>query len=157
MADANSNTNLLKQAQLFADLSTEELESVSCRVALREFKKGEVILYEEDTNRYMYSVLEGEVKVYYSSEGGKESIVARTSRGGSSSSRGRMRYFRCRVVYPGMRLSRAVSSKFVFKARRRSFGGAGDHAPAARRNTSLEQAPCVSGVLRDHTSQPYFS
>jgi len=76
MADANSNTNLLKQAQLFADLSTEELESVSCRVALREFKKGEVILYEEDTNRYMYSVLEGEVKVYYSSEGGKESIVA---------------------------------------------------------------------------------
>ena len=76
MAATSGNINLLKQAQLFADLSSEELESISCRVTLREFKKGEVILYEEDTNRYMYSVLEGEVKVYYSSEGGKESIVA---------------------------------------------------------------------------------
>jgi len=46
--------NLLRQAQLFADLSLEEIESVSCRVTLREFKKGEVILYEEDTNRFMY-------------------------------------------------------------------------------------------------------
>ena len=76
MAATSGNINLLKQAQLFADLSSEELEAISCRVTLREFKKGEVILYEEDTNRYMYSVLEGEVKVYYSSEGGKESIVA---------------------------------------------------------------------------------
>jgi len=76
MAATSGNIHLLKQAQLFADLSIEELESVACRVTLREFRKGEVILYEEDTNRFMYSVLEGEVKVYYSSEGGKESIVA---------------------------------------------------------------------------------
>ena len=76
MASTSCNMNLLRQAQLFADLSLEEIESVSCRVTLREFKKGEVILYEEDTNRFMYSVLEGEVKVYYSSEDGKESIVA---------------------------------------------------------------------------------
>ncbi|MCK4509231.1 MAG: Crp/Fnr family transcriptional regulator [Desulfuromonadales bacterium] len=76
MASTCGNMNLLKQAQLFADLSLKELESISCRVTLREFKKGEVILYEEDANKYMYSVLEGEVKVYYSSEDGKESIVA---------------------------------------------------------------------------------
>ena len=76
MSNTGGNIDLLKQAQLFADLSIEELESVACRVTLREFKKGEVILYEEDTNSFMYSVLEGEVKVYYSSEGGKESIVA---------------------------------------------------------------------------------
>ena len=76
MASTSCNMNLLRQAQLFADLSLEEIESVSCRVTLREFKKGEVILYEEDTNRFMYSVLEGEVKVYSSSKDGKESIVA---------------------------------------------------------------------------------
>lgn len=76
MATTRGNIELLKQAQLFADLSDEELESVACRVTLREFKRGEVILYEEDTNRFMYSVLEGEVKVYYSSESGKESNVA---------------------------------------------------------------------------------
>ena len=76
MTSTSDNLILLKRAQLFADLSLEELESISCRVTLKEFKKGEVILYEEDANRYMYSVLEGEVKVYHSSEDGKESIVA---------------------------------------------------------------------------------
>jgi CRP/FNR family transcriptional regulator len=76
MATTSGNMDLLRQAQLFADLSPKELESISCRVTLREFKKGEVILYEEDTNRYMYSVLEGEVKVYSFTEDGRESIVA---------------------------------------------------------------------------------
>lgn len=66
----------LKLAQLFCDLSDEELESISGRITLRSFQKGEVILYEEDANKYMYSVLAGEVKVFYTTDEGKESIVA---------------------------------------------------------------------------------
>ena len=70
------NIQYLRHVQLFSDLTEAELGVISSRVALREFQKGQVILYVEDTNRYMYSVLRGGVKVYYSNEDGKESIVA---------------------------------------------------------------------------------
>lgn len=70
------NVAYLKQAHLFSELTDDELADVAERVTLREFHKGQVILFEEDTNKYMYSVLEGEVKVYYMTEDGKESIVA---------------------------------------------------------------------------------
>ncbi|NOR49877.1 MAG: cyclic nucleotide-binding domain-containing protein [Desulfuromonadales bacterium] len=72
----SDNIKYLQQAQIFADLSAEELNSIAYRVSLREFRKGQVILYEEDTNEYMYSVLEGEVRVFYTTEEGKETIVA---------------------------------------------------------------------------------
>lgn len=70
------NVAYLKQAHLFSDLTDEELVAVADRVTLREFQKGQVILLEEDTNKYMYSVLQGGVKAYYVTEDGKESIVA---------------------------------------------------------------------------------
>ncbi len=76
MAVPAEQAELLKEAQIFSELSDEELSFVAARVSLREYRKGQVILYEEDTNRYMYSVLHGEVKVFYSTEEGKESVVA---------------------------------------------------------------------------------
>lgn len=75
MADSKT-VAYLKKAHLFSDLTEEELHAVADHVALREFQKGEIILFEEDTNKYMYSVLEGEVKVFCITEDGKESIVA---------------------------------------------------------------------------------
>jgi len=76
MAKMFFNVEDLKRAQLFSDLNDEELNSISGRISLRVFQKGETILFEEDANKYMYSVLEGEVKVFYTTEDGKESIVA---------------------------------------------------------------------------------
>lgn len=73
---SKDKVELLKQAQIFSELSDAEVLFVAERVSLREFKKGQVILYEEDTNQYMYSVLKGEVKVFYTTEDGKESVVA---------------------------------------------------------------------------------
>lgn len=73
---SEENIAYLKQADLFLDLGIDELVDVADRVSVREFRKGQVILFEEDTNKYMYSVLQGEVKVYYTTEDGKESIVA---------------------------------------------------------------------------------
>jgi len=70
------NAAYLKQAHLFSDLTDEELLAIADRVTLRECHKGQVILSEEDTNKYMYSVLEGGVKAYYVTEDGRESIVA---------------------------------------------------------------------------------
>lgn len=72
----NDNLSYLKGVQLFADLTEEEIGFISTRVTLREFQKGQTILYEEDANKYMYSVLEGEVKVFHVNEAGKESILA---------------------------------------------------------------------------------
>ena len=72
----NDSLSYLKGIQLFSDLTEEEVGFISARVTLREFQKGQTILYEEDANKYMYSVLEGEVKVFHTNEAGKESILA---------------------------------------------------------------------------------
>ena len=76
MANNKDNVAYLEQTQLFSDLTAEERASVTGHIAIREFQKGQVILFEEDANKYMYSVLSGEVKVFYTTEEGKESIVA---------------------------------------------------------------------------------
>ena len=76
MAEYKDNTDYLEQTHLFSDLTAEERISITGRIAIREFVKGQVILMEEDTNKYMYSVLSGEVKVFYTTNEGKESIVA---------------------------------------------------------------------------------
>jgi len=76
MTNNIDNVEYLEKTQLFADLTAEELASVTGHIAIREFQKGQVILFEEDANKYMYSVLSGEVKVFHMTEDGKESIVA---------------------------------------------------------------------------------
>lgn len=76
MAINSGNVAHLKCVQLFSGLTEDELGSIAVRVVLREFQKGEIILFEEDTNRYMYSVLRGSVKVFHASEDGKEAIAA---------------------------------------------------------------------------------
>jgi len=68
--------SLLSQIELFADLSREELTMLAGRVTLKEFRKGQVILYEEDAHDFMYGVLRGEVKVFRTTSDGKEAIVA---------------------------------------------------------------------------------
>jgi len=67
---------LLRQIELFSDLGLEEISAVAQHVALREFQKGEVIFHAEDTNKFMYAVLRGEVKVFQTTEEGKEAILA---------------------------------------------------------------------------------
>lgn len=66
----------LKSIELFSSLSPDELRQVSNKIAVRQFKKNEIILYEEDTNEYMYIIFEGEVKVVQTTEEGKEVVLA---------------------------------------------------------------------------------
>ncbi len=61
---------------LFTDLSDEELLNVRQRISIRDFKKGEIILQEEQTNEFMYLIVEGKVKVVQITEDGKETILA---------------------------------------------------------------------------------
>lgn len=67
---------LLTQIELFSDLDRDEVSDVAQRVELREFHKGEVVFHAEDTNKFMYAVLRGEVKVFQVTEEGREVILA---------------------------------------------------------------------------------
>jgi CRP/FNR family transcriptional regulator, cyclic AMP receptor protein len=65
-----------KMIELFATLTDDELDSINKLLSVKRCKKNEVILYEEDTNKYMYIVLSGKVKVVQRTEDGKEILLA---------------------------------------------------------------------------------
>jgi CRP/FNR family cyclic AMP-dependent transcriptional regulator len=72
----NVKIEFLRNIQLFSSLSDEELDQVCSKVIVEEFIKNEIILYEEDTNDFMYIILLGKVKVVQTTEDGKEIILA---------------------------------------------------------------------------------
>ncbi len=67
---------LIKKTRLFLSLSDTEMDQVINKMVVRQFKKNETILYEEDTNEFMYVMLLGKVKVIRTTEDGKEIILA---------------------------------------------------------------------------------
>ena len=69
-------TEKLRKIQLFSTLSTDEIEKLKLVLHIKKFRKNEIILFEEDTNEYMYAILSGKVKVYRTTEDGKEFILA---------------------------------------------------------------------------------
>ncbi|MBI4682168.1 MAG: Crp/Fnr family transcriptional regulator [Nitrospirae bacterium] len=52
------------------------MEQIINVMILKQFKKNETILYEEDTSEFMYIILLGKVKVVRTTEEGKEIILA---------------------------------------------------------------------------------
>jgi CRP/FNR family transcriptional regulator len=70
------NDLLLKNTKLFHSLTDEEMDQIIKKMNVRKFKKNEIILYEEDTNEFMYVILLGKVKVIRTTEDGKEIILA---------------------------------------------------------------------------------
>ena len=67
---------LLKKIDLLGSLSDEELFKISAMFVIKKVNKNEIVLYEEDTNNFMYMVLSGELKVVQAGAGGNEMIVA---------------------------------------------------------------------------------
>ncbi len=72
----DSDLKLLKKVHLFKSLTTEELRDIRRKIIIKRVKKDEVILYEEDTNKFMYEILDGRIKVVQYTEDGKEIIIA---------------------------------------------------------------------------------
>lgn len=66
----------LKSIEFFSALDEDELRGLAGNLKIERFARNKTILYEEDTNRYMYIILEGKVKVVQVSEEGKETILA---------------------------------------------------------------------------------
>jgi CRP/FNR family transcriptional regulator, cyclic AMP receptor protein len=72
----NVKIDFLKNIELFSGLDEEELNQISGKVILKEVKKNETILYEEDTSEFMYIVLFGKVIAIQTTEDGKEIMLA---------------------------------------------------------------------------------
>lgn len=70
------STDFLRSVSLFAHLDDDELQEIFEVFKEQEFKKGDIILMEEDTGKYMYIVLDGRVKVSRLLPSGKEMILA---------------------------------------------------------------------------------
>lgn len=75
MTEKANDAQLLK-TPLFASLTGDEFDLIRDKVVVKQFKKNETILYEEDTNAYMYIIISGKVKVVRTTVDGKEIIFA---------------------------------------------------------------------------------
>jgi CRP/FNR family transcriptional regulator len=67
---------ILRRIQLFSSFDDDELRHLGSVMPVREYRKGRVILHEEDTNEFMYVVMDGKVKVARNTEDGREIILA---------------------------------------------------------------------------------
>jgi CRP-like cAMP-binding protein len=65
----------LSHADLFKDLSVEQLDEIARIVSDKEYKKGQLIFAEGDEGIGFYMVIRGRVKVYKVSPDGKEQIM----------------------------------------------------------------------------------
>jgi CRP/FNR family transcriptional regulator, cyclic AMP receptor protein len=72
---------LLKRIRLFNTLTDKELYDISPKVMMKEYKKNHIILREQDTNSFMYIIVQGKVKIYQVTDGGKEMILSVHSSG----------------------------------------------------------------------------
>jgi CRP/FNR family transcriptional regulator len=72
----NVKLEFLQNIQLFSSLTDLELQQIAGKIRIEEFRKNEIVLREEDTNEYMYIILDGQVKVIQATEDGKEILLA---------------------------------------------------------------------------------
>jgi CRP/FNR family cyclic AMP-dependent transcriptional regulator len=72
----NVVTESLKKNALFSSLTAENFRQVREKVVIKNFKKNEIMLHEENTSDFMYIILEGEAKVVQTTEKGKEILIS---------------------------------------------------------------------------------
>lgn len=75
MRTAGAKSNL-KNVPLFHSLNSEELSNIQKKITIKQYRRNQIILPEEDTNEYMYIIILGKVKVYQTSYEGREIILA---------------------------------------------------------------------------------
>lgn len=76
-----NRVKLLKRAHLFHSLTDADIHDFSSKVIIKEFKKNQTILREQDVNEFMYIILQGKVKIYQISDAGKEIILSMHTEG----------------------------------------------------------------------------
>jgi CRP/FNR family cyclic AMP-dependent transcriptional regulator len=71
----NITIESLKEISLFSALTSDELYQIREKIVFKRFKKNEIILHEENTNEFMYIMIDGEAKVVQTTSKGKEILV----------------------------------------------------------------------------------
>jgi CRP/FNR family transcriptional regulator, cyclic AMP receptor protein len=71
----NITIESLKEIALFSALTSDELYQIREKIVFKRFKKNEIILHEENTNEFMYIMIDGEAKVVQTTTKGKEILV----------------------------------------------------------------------------------
>lgn len=71
----NHNNRILRGIPFFADLSNQEVDELESHIKIKRVAKNEVVLFEEDTTRYMYIVYSGKVRVVKINSDGREQII----------------------------------------------------------------------------------
>jgi CRP/FNR family cyclic AMP-dependent transcriptional regulator len=66
----------LKQMQMFSSLTDADIATFIGKIMVKSFRKNQTVLFEDESNAYMYMLLSGKVKVVQVMEDGKESIRA---------------------------------------------------------------------------------
>jgi CRP/FNR family transcriptional regulator len=72
----HNGNGILKDIALFSSLADKELHQIMAHIILRDFKKNQTILHEEDTSQFMYIIINGKVKVTRVGRDGKEAILS---------------------------------------------------------------------------------
>lgn len=75
------DTGLIKGIPFFSSLTSDEIEATERLVVRKLFSRGQVVLFEEDTSKFMYIIVSGKVRVVQLSSEGKERILAIHKRG----------------------------------------------------------------------------
>ncbi len=71
----DDRANTLKKIGLFSSMTLREVQEMQNNIIIKSFSKNQIILREEQTNQFMYMILEGEVRVVQTTDDGKEIIV----------------------------------------------------------------------------------
>ena len=50
----NQKNDFLKNIQLFSSLTNDEIDQLIKKIIVKKFNKNDTILYEDDTNEFMY-------------------------------------------------------------------------------------------------------
>jgi len=72
----HGGNGILKDVALFASLADRELQQIRTHIVLRDFKKNQTILHEEETSEFMYIIISGKVKISRVGRDGKEAILS---------------------------------------------------------------------------------
>lgn len=75
ITQVSSKDPILSSIPFFAGLSDDDLLELESHIKKKRVRKNDVVLFEEDTTKYMYIIYSGKVRVVKTNEQGREQIL----------------------------------------------------------------------------------
>jgi CRP/FNR family cyclic AMP-dependent transcriptional regulator len=71
-----ADREFLKGIELFSSLGDAELHQIKEHLVMRDFRRDQIILHEQETSNFMYIIIKGKVKISRVGRDGKEMILS---------------------------------------------------------------------------------